>query len=154
MASPAWGSVMVSSAWHVSPHCPRLKDSIRRAPAFVAQYEDADHAFKTGHNEPCGVCAKLKFFEDEEIGMVHLTVEQIDTLHAIKKVYGETGKPMTLSQIADVRKRKVSTCFRIVATLADKGLVLKKKGRAGGKAVNAGIAPSAAGSRILAKMIA
>jgi DNA-binding MarR family transcriptional regulator len=86
--------------------------------------------------------------------MVHLTVEQIDTLQAIKKVYAETGKPMTLSQIANVRKRKVSTCFRIVSTLADKGLVLKKKGKVGAKGVNAGITPSAAGSRILAKMTA
>jgi DNA-binding MarR family transcriptional regulator len=86
--------------------------------------------------------------------MVHLTVEQIDTLKAIKKVYTDTGKPMTLSQIAGVRKRKVSTCFRIVTTLAEKGLVSKKKGTVGHKTVNAGITPTSAGSRILAKLIA
>lgn len=123
-----------------------------RAPAFVAQYEDADHAFRTGHIEPCGTCAKLTFLKDEEIGMVHVTVEQIDTLKAIRRIYGETKKPMTLSQIALARKRKVSTCFRIVTTLTEKGLVLKKKGKSGRKSSNAGISLSAAGSRVLAKL--
>lgn len=143
-----YGVVAPAVCFHTTPLCPRIVERDWQTMSKPVRYENAHEAVNAGHLRPCNVCAVALAVNDGE-GMIRLTVEQIDTLRVIQKIYDATKSPMTLSQIAAERKREISTCFKIVNALVEKGLIVKR--RQGRPLKNSGsIVPSTRVSKILA----
>ena len=145
---PVWGVVTAKPCYHTHRSCPEEKNP-RNNLGIVQRYENEGEAIKAGHYRPCPLCCHDRVVEIEGGQMIRLTVEQIDTLRAIVKIFAEKKIPLTLSQIADERGRKISTCFAIVKRLVRHGLVSKKKGVTGNKAVNGSILPTLMANKVL-----
>lgn len=149
---PVWGILRPASVYHSAPNCPEILDRITRTISKPIKYANEDEAFKAGHLSMCGMCRKGVLIEYEEELYMRLTVEQISTIRIIKSVHDRTKTPLTLSQIATERKRKISTCFMLVNGLVRKGLVRKIYGKRGKKAVNRSIVPTELATKVLAKL--
>jgi hypothetical protein len=151
--SKVWGVVSMSNCYHFSPNCTHIihRDKLE-TPCYTVEYADEQHAFEIGHLRACEHCVGAKTVTDEEIGMVQLTVEQIATLKAVRKLYSETNKPLTLKQIAGERKRKITGTHRIVDMLVRKNILLKRKSKTGINAMPGSILPTAAVNRILDRL--
>ena len=152
MSKPVWGVVKASVAYHSTTDCPRLVDRIAGDVIRPIRYESEDAAFKAGHLQMCGMCAKGIPIEYEDGMYMRLTAEQISTLKIISSIYAKTQKPLTLSDIAVVRDRKVSTCYLLVSRLVKKGLVKKLLGKRGKKALNRSLLPTALSARVLSRL--
>lgn len=148
-----WGAVTPGPCYHTDPGCPVIRDNLEAEIRVVREYENEDAAFAAGHTDLCPLCRKAIIIQDEELKMVRLTVEQIDTMRVIRDRYDDIKNPLTLSTIAKARKRRISTCFTIVNALVKKGMLVKRLAKSG-KATNGSIIPTPAGRRVLVKALA
>jgi DNA-binding MarR family transcriptional regulator len=145
-----WGVIVPSKVYHTNRTCVSLVERVGGFKVF-REYESEHEAFMAGHTEPCPTCPRILSVMDEELKMIRLTVEQIDTMQVVQRQFDETKLPLTLSAIAKARGRKISTCHTMVKTLVKKGLLAKKMARV--KASNGSVIPTAAGRRVLAKAL-
>lgn len=152
MADPVWGMRVATVCYHIAPDCPYLIEKDYQTMSPPTKYENEKEAVKAGHLRPCVKCCGAAAVTDDE-GMIRLTVEQIDTLRVVQRIYSETKAPLTLAQIARARERKISTCFRIVKILVKKKLLVKRCSRGGNrKNIIGSILPSHRTSKLLAKI--